>query len=361
MLYYLLSPLSDDWIGFNLINYITVRSAAAAILAMMISLVIGPRIIRLMKKLQIGEQIRYDGPESHHSKAGTPSMGGLMILISVLLPTVLLAKIAQTNIILVTLVTMALGLLGFFDDWLKIVKKYPKGLVGRYKILGQIVLGLIVGCVIYFFPENVAERSSTTIPFLKNYQLEFGLFYIPLIVFILTATSNSSNLTDGLDGLLTGLTAIAAAAFALIAYVSGHVVFSDYLNIIFLPKAGELAIFCSALFGAALGYLWFNAHPAQIFMGDTGSLALGGAIGTVAILVKKELLLILICGIWLIESLSVIIQVLVFKRSGKRFFLMAPIHHHFELKGWSEPKVVVRFWIIGIVLALLTLTTFKIR
>jgi phospho-N-acetylmuramoyl-pentapeptide-transferase len=361
MLYYLFAPHSDVWIGFNVFRYISFRSASAAVMALIISIFIGPLIIRLLQQKQVGEEIRLDGPESHLKKGGTPSMGGIIILISVLVPTMLFAKIAQTNIILVMIVTVVLGLLGFLDDWLKIIKKYPKGLIGRYKLLGQIVLGLVVGVVIYYFPDVEGARSSTSLPFFKDFELEFGLFYIPLIAFIITATSNSSNLTDGLDGLLTGLTAIAAAAFAVIAYVSGHFIYSDYLNIIFIPTAGELTVFCAALFGAALGFLWFNTHPAQIFMGDTGSLALGGAIGVVAILAKKELLLVLICGIWVIESLSVIIQVFVFKRTGKRFFRMAPIHHHFELKGWAEPKVVVRFWIIGILLSLLTLTTFKIR
>lgn len=361
MLYYLFAPFADDWIGFNVIRYITFRSASAAVLALLISLFVGSWIIKKLQQMQIGEEIRIEGPESHMSKKGTPSMGGLIILISVILPTLLFAKIGQTNIITVLLVTLVLGVIGFVDDWLKIIKKYPKGLIGRYKLMGQIMLGLIVGCIVYFIPEVPAERSSTTLPFFKNAELHFGMFYIPIIAFILTATSNSSNLTDGLDGLLTGLTAIAAAAFGVIAYVTGHAVFSDYLNILFLPQAGELSVFCAALFGAALGYLWFNSYPAQVFMGDTGSLALGGAIGAVAILAKKELLLLLICGIWVIESLSVIIQVFVFKRTGKRVFRMAPIHHHFELKGWPEPKVVVRFWIVGILFALLTLTTFKIR
>ena len=361
MLYYLFAPHSDVWIGFNVFRYISFRSASAAMMALMISLFIGPLIIRMLQKKQIGEEIRLDGPESHLKKGGTPTMGGIIILVSVIVPTLLYAKIAQTNVILVMVVTMFLGLLGFLDDWLKIIKKYPKGLVGRYKLLGQIVLGLIVGVVIYFFPDVREAQSSTTLPFFKDHELEFGIFYIPVIAFIITATSNSSNLTDGLDGLLTGLTAIAAAAFAAIAYVTGHIIYSDYLNIIFIPTAGEMTVVCAAVFGATLGYLWFNTYPAQVFMGDTGSLALGGAIGTIAILVKKELLLILICGIWVAESLSVIIQVFVFKRTGNRVFRMAPIHHHFELKGWAEPKVVVRFWIIGILLALLTLTTFKIR
>lgn len=361
MLYYLLAPLSDKWIGFNLFRYLTFRSAMAAITALGVSLLIGPFIINKLREKQIGEEIRSDGPASHLNKKGTPSMGGIIILTSVILPTLLFARIFTLNIFLVLLVTIVLGITGFADDWLKIVKKYPKGLIGRYKMFSQILLGLIIGCIIYFFPEIPAERSSTTLPFLKNYQLEFGIFYIAVIAFIITASSNSANLTDGLDGLLTGLIAIAAAGFGVIAYISGHINFSSYLNIIYLPNAGELAIFCAALFGASLGYLWFNSYPAQVFMGDTGSLALGGAIGAVAILVKKEILLLLICGIWVVETLSVIIQVFIFKRTGKRVFRMAPIHHHFELKGWAEPKVVVRFWIIGILLALLTLATFKIR
>ncbi|MBN1466115.1 phospho-N-acetylmuramoyl-pentapeptide-transferase [candidate division KSB1 bacterium] len=361
MLYYLLEPYSDVWIGFNVVRYITFRSAAAAVMALLFSLFIGPIIIRWLQKNQIGEQIRADGPESHFSKRGTPSMGGIIILCGVLLPTLLLAQIRQQNILLLLLVTVGLGVLGFLDDWLKIVKKYPKGLVGRYKLLGQIVLGLAVGCTLYFFPRDESIRSLTMIPFLKDYHLNLGLFYIPVVVFLITGVSNSSNLTDGLDGLLTGLTAIAASAFAVIAYVTGHMNFSDYLNILYLDTAGEVAIFCSALFGATLGYLWYNTFPAQVFMGDTGSLALGGAIATVAILLKKEIWLLLICGVWVIETLSVIIQVLVFKRTGKRVFRMAPIHHHFELKGWAEPRVVVRFWIIGILFALIALATFKVR
>ena len=361
MLYYLFEPFSDAWIGFNIFRYITFRAAMAAVLALLFSLFIGPIIIRALKKRQIGEEIRHDGPESHLSKRGTPSMGGIIILSGVLVGTLLFGRIGQQNMILVLVVTVGLGLIGFLDDWLKIVKKYPKGLVARYKLMGQILLGLIVGSVLYFYPEDPALKSSTMVPFLKDVNLNFGLLYIPVVVFLITGTSNSSNLTDGLDGLLTGLTAVAAAAFALLAYVSGHVDFSEYLNILYLEKAGELAVFCLALFGATLGYLWYNTYPAQVFMGDTGSLALGGAIATVAILIKKEIWLLLICGIWVIETLSVIIQVFVFKRTGKRVFRMAPIHHHFELKGWAEPKVVVRFWIIGILFALLSLATLKVR
>lgn len=361
MLYYLLVPLKDEYIFFNLFRYISFRAASGAVLALLISLLIGPAIIRKLKQMQIGEEIRADGPQTHLSKRGTPSMGGLVILVSVVIPTLLFAKVAETNVWLVLVSTIWLGILGFMDDYLKIVKKVPKGLIGRYKLFGQITLGLFIGVIVYFLPEVESARSSTFVPFFKNLTLDFGLFYIVVVAFVITATSNGSNLTDGLDGLLIGLTGIAAAAFAGIAYVSGRVDFSQYLNILYLPNAGELAVYCGALFGASLGFLWYNTHPAQVFMGDTGALSVGGAIATVAVLVKKEILLLLICGIFVIESLSVIIQVLVFKRTGKRVFRMAPIHHHFELLGWPEPKVVVRFWIMAILLTLLTLTTFKIR
>lgn len=361
MLYYLLTPLREEFIAFNLLRYITFRSGAAAVLALFISLFIGPMIIQRLRRAQVGEEIRSDGPATHLSKKGTPSMGGLIILISVIIPTLLFAQILETFVWLILVVTVLTGALGFLDDYMKIIKKYPKGLIGRYKLAGQISIGLLVGCIIYFFPESEGARSATTIPFLKNFMLDFGILYIPVVAFVLTATSNGANLTDGLDGLLIGLIAIAAVAFGAIAYISGRVDFSNYLNIIYLPNAGELAVYCAALLGASLGFLYYNCYPASVFMGDTGSLALGAAIATVAVLIKKELLLLLICGIFVIENLSVIIQVLYFKRTGKRFFLMAPLHHHFELKKWAEPKVVVRFWIFGILLALLTLTTFKIR
>ena len=361
MLYYLLVPLRDQHIFFNLFRYISFRAAASAVMALLISWLIGPFIIKKLKSHQIGEEIRSDGPQTHLSKKGTPSMGGVIILVSVVVPTLLFARILEQFVWIVLLATIWLSLIGIFDDYLKIIKKVPKGLVGRYKLAGQITLGLLVGAIIYFFPVVEWARSSTTLPFFKNYELQFGVFYIAVVAFVITAMSNGSNLTDGLDGLLIGQSAIAAVAFAFIAYVSGRVDFSDYLNIIYLPGAGELAIFCAALFGASLGFLYFNCYPAEVFMGDTGALALGGAIGTVAVLVKKELLLLLICGIFVVESLSVIIQVFVFKRTGKRVFKMAPIHHHFELLGWHESKVVVRFWIAGILLALLSLTTFKIR
>jgi len=361
MLYYLLSPLKDSFIFFNLFRYITFRAASASVLAFIIALIIGPPVIRMLRERQIGEEIRSDGPKTHLSKKGTPSIGGIIILISVLVPTLLFAKIGDMPVWLVLLATVWLALIGLLDDWLKIVKKYPKGLIGRYKIIGQVSLGLLVGCLVYFFPEVESTRSSTFMPFFKNIHLEMGILYIAFVAFVITAMSNGANLSDGLDGLLVGLSSIAALAFAGICYVTGRVDFSHYLNLTYLPQAGELTVFCAALFGASMGFLWFNAYPAQVFMGDTGALALGGSIGTVAVLVRTEMLLLLICGIFVIESLSVIIQVAWFKRTGRRVFRMAPLHHHFELMGWTEPKVVIRFWIIGILLAMLTLTTFKIR
>ena len=287
MLYYLLVPLRDQHIFFNLFRYISFRAAASAVTALLISWLIGPFIIKKLKSHQIGEEIRSDGPQTHLSKKGTPSMGGVIILVSVVVPTLLFARILEQFVWIVLLATIWLSLIGILDDYLKIIKKVPKRLVGRYKLAGQITLGLLVGAIIYFFPVVEWARSSTTLPFFKNYELQFGVFYIAVVAFVITAMSNGSNLTDGLDGLLIGQSAIAAVAFAFIAYVSGRVDFSDYLNIIYLPGAGELAIFCAALFGASLGFLYFNCYPAEVFMGDTGALALGGAIGTVAVLVKK--------------------------------------------------------------------------
>jgi len=361
VLYHLLYPLKVYVSWLNLMRYITFRSGAAAITALFISFIVGPWIIRKLREHQIGEEIRPEGPKSHLSKAGTPTMGGLIVLTAVLVPTVLFARLDNIYVLLILLATVSMGAVGFLDDYLKVVKKKPKGLIGRYKLAGQITLGLIVGSVLYFHPQFAQYRSVTTVPFFKDLVFDFGIFYIPVVVFVITATSNSVNLTDGLDGLAIGLVAIAITAFAAISYVSGRVDFSDYLNIIYLPGTGELTVFCLAMIGAALGFLWYNSYPAEVFMGDTGALAIGAALGTLAVLVKKELLLVIIGGVFVAESLSVMIQVYSFRHWGKRPFRMAPIHHHFELKGWPEPKVVVRFWIVGILLALLSLTTFKIR
>lgn len=364
-----LQQFTDTFFGFNVFRYITVRAALAAITSLLLSLLIGPKIIRLLHKNQIGEEIRHDGPESHLSKSGTPTMGGLILLGSILISILMWARLNNFYIKIIFISTIWMGLVGFIDDYLKVVKKMKRGLVGRYKFAGQILLGLFIGSLIYFNPEMVAKglNNNTSIPFFKNLELQYGLLYIPIVILVITGTSNAVNLTDGLDGLATGLIAIAMLAFAGMSYVTGNVNFSDYLNIVYLPGSGELTVYCLAIVGAAMGFLWFNTHPAEVFMGDTGALALGSTLGTAAILLKKEILLVLIGGVFVMETLSVIIQTTYFKYTkkktgaGKRVFKMAPLHHHFELKGWHESKVVVRLWIIGILMALLSLTTFKVR
>jgi phospho-N-acetylmuramoyl-pentapeptide-transferase len=372
MFYHLLYPLHDQVSWLNLFRYITFRSAGAAITALLISFLVGPYIINKLRNKQIKEEIRDDGPQTHLVKVGTPTMGGLIILCAVIVPTVLWARLDNLYIGLVLMATAWMGLVGFIDDYLKAIRKKKKGLVARYKFAGQISLGLVIGIILITTPRTLGLNFSqhlteTSVPFFKDLLFNFGILYVPMIIFIITATSNGVNLSDGLDGLAIGIVGIAATAFALICYFSGHVRFSDYLNIIYLDSSGELTIFCAALLGAALGFLWFNSHPAEVFMGDTGSLALGGALGTLAILTKKEFFLIIIGGILVIEALSVIIQTSYFKYSrkrygtGRRVFKMAPIHHHFEQIGWPETKVVTRFWIIQILLVLISLTMFKIR
>lgn len=376
MLYFLALWLRStfDPPGFGVFQYVTFRAAAAAITALLISFVVGPRIISALKRLQIGEQakIELQSTGNHSLKAGTPTMGGLIVLASLLIPTLLWANIQNMYVILILTVTAALGAVGFLDDYLKVIKKLPKGLIGRYKIVGQVTAGLLVGGTIYFFPEwfsptFAAVKTLTTVPFAKNINFDFGLLYIPVVIFILTATSNAVNLTDGLDGLAIGTVGIAALTLAVISYFSGNAFFASYLNIMHLRGTDELVIFCAALVGAAMGFLWFNSYPAQVFMGDTGSLALGGAIGCLCILIKKEFLLPIVGGIFFAETLSVIIQVSYFKYTksrfgaGRRIFKMSPLHHHFEKSGWHESKIVVRFYIIAIMLAIITMATFKVR
>lgn len=362
MFYHLFYPLKHFVSWLNIFNYITFRAASAAILALLISFFIGPMIIRLLQRKQIGETIRQDGPQTHQKKAGTPTMGGIIIIISILIPTLLFARLDNIYVLLITLATVWMGLVGFLDDYLKVVKKMPKGLIARYKLVGQITLGLVIGSILFFHPDFKDFRAMSTVPFLKDTEINFGYFYIPMVIFVITAMSNAVNLTDGLDGLAIGLVGITALAWVGISYITGRVDFSEYLNIRYLPGAGELTVYSAALIGASLGFLWYNSHPAQVFMGDTGALALGSAIGTLAVLLKKELLLIIIGGVFIAETLSVIIQVAYFKKTGgKRIFKMAPLHHHFEQKGLQESKIVVRFWIIGILLVLLTLSTFKVR
>jgi phospho-N-acetylmuramoyl-pentapeptide-transferase len=361
MLYHLLLPLGKSYIIFNLFRYITFRAAAATLTALLISLIFGPMIIRILKKKQVAEKIREEGPATHQVKEGTPTMGGIMILISVVIPALLWADLTNRYIQLILLVTVWMGLLGFMDDYLKAIKHQPKGMVGKKKLAGQVALGLVLGLLLRLFPPSKNFGTSSDILFFKNYFVDFGIFYIPLVILVITGSSNAVNLTDGLDGLAIGLIGLCAFAFAGLCYMTGRTDFTRYLSIIYLEGAGELAIYCGAVVGAALGFLWFNAYPAQVFMGDTGALALGGAFGAIAILIKKEMLLLIVGGVFVAEALSVIIQVFFFQTWKKRVFKMAPLHHHFELSGWKEPQVVVRFWIVGAILALLTLSTLKIR
>jgi len=359
--------------GGDLFRYLTVRSALAAISALALSLWSGPRVIQRLRELQIGEQGKVEAPKQHLAKAGTPTMGGVIILIAVLIPTLLWADLGNLFIVLILLATLLLGGVGFLDDYLKVVKKKRKGLIGRYKILGQILVGLVIALTIYFSPTlfryaGVDIRTATTVPFFKDLVFEFGpVLYVLFVIFVITATSNAVNLTDGLDGLSAGTVAIAFIPIGAIAYFSGNLQLSDYLNIPYLKGAGELTVFCSALVGGALGFLWYNAHPAEVFMGDTGSLALGGAMGTMMVLCKKEFVLPIVGGIFFLESISVILQTGYFKFSrkmygeGRRIFRMAPLHHHFELCGWAESKIVTRAYIAAIILAILALTTFKVR
>ncbi len=361
MLYHLLYPLSDTYSVLNVFKYITFRSAYAAITALILCFAFGPVVIRWLARIQLTEVGSEWTPESHRQKRGTPTMGGLLILFAIIIPTLLWADLTSRYVQIMLGCTVWLGGLGLLDDYLKVVRKYPKGLVGRYKLTGQIALGVFLGWILMMNPPAAEWATKTTVPFLKDTIIDFRFLYIPFIVFVLTAFSNAVNLTDGLDGLAIGLVALSGAALAVMAYVTGHATFSTYLNIPHLLGAGELTVFLSALVGAALGFLWFNTHPAEIFMGDTGSLALGGILGAVAILIKMEFLLALVGGVFVIEVLSVVLQVASYRLRGKRIFRMAPIHHHFELKNWPEEKVVIRFWIVGILLALLSLSTLKLR
>jgi len=363
MFYHLLYPLHETISAFNLFRYITFRSAYAVVTALVISIWLGPWIIAKLKKHQIGQTIRKEGPKSHYSKEGTPTMGGLIVLAAILVPTLLWADLTNRYIQLILLVTAGMGAIGFIDDYFKVVRKQSKGLVAKKKLAGQLTVGLLLGIALVAWPPSPEfSTTHTDVPLFKNLALNLGIFFIPFVLLVVAATSNAVNLTDGLDGLAIGLSGIAFVAFAGVAYVSGRTDFSRYLGITYLPGVGELSIYCAATLGAALGFLWFNSHPAEVFMGDTGSLALGGALGALAVLTKKEFMLLILGGVFAAEALSVILQVGYFKMSGgKRLFRMAPIHHHFELLGWPESKVVVRFWIMGAICALLTLSTLKIR
>ena len=362
MFYHLLYPLSEHYALFNVFKYITFRSAYATVTALLICFIFGGWVIRKLEALQIGETIDSDGPEHHQKKAGTPTMGGVLVLTAIVIPTLLWADLTNRFVLLALLGTIWMGIIGFIDDYLKVVKKRPKGMIGRFKLVGQVSYGLLLGGVLYFGGGDGALVTQTSVPFLKDVLINWGWFYIPLVVLVVTGTSNAVNLSDGLDGLAIGLSSLAFAGYAVISYLTGHAVFADYLNMLNLPEAGELTVYCAAVVGAGIGFLWFNAHPARIFMGDTGSLALGGALGTVAILVKKEFLLVVIGGIFVVEAVSVMLQVLWFRRTkGERLFRMAPLHHHFELTGWSETQVVVRFWIVGILLLLVGMSSIKLQ
>ncbi len=353
--------------GANMFKYISFRSALAAITALFINFYIGPKVIRYLQTKQIGEEIRREGPQSHFSKKGTPTMGGVIILFSIIIPVILWGDILSIYTLLTLFGLIFLGGVGFFDDYLKVIKKYEKGLIARYKLLGQLLVGFIVGAAVYFLPQFDGFATLTTIPFFKNLNLDYGIFYIPAVMFIVTATSNAVNLTDGLDGLAIGNIVIVMLALALMSYVSGNSIYANYLDILYLPGSGELTVFIAAIIGAGLGFLWYNFYPAEVFMGDTGSLALGGVFGIISVLIKKELLLPILGGIFFMETVSVIIQRSYFKYTkkkygkGRRVFKMTPIHHHFELLNWAEPKIVIRFYIITIILLIISLASFKVR
>jgi len=404
MLYYLFTYLHEafNFPGAGVFQYISFRAAMAVIVSLLISMIFGKRIIRILAKKQVGESVRDLGLEGQAEKAGTPTMGGIIILSSILIPTILFAKLDNIYVILMIITTVWMGFIGFLDDYIKVFKKDKKGLAGKFKILGQVSLGLIVGSILYFHPDVVmreqvstvdesaqvvfvqedVKSTMTTIPFVKNNEFDYSdllswlgekaqdwawLIFIPMVIFIVTAVSNGANLTDGIDGLATGTSAIIGLVLAIFAYVSGNIIFADYLNIMYIPNSGELVIFIGAFVGACVGFLWYNSYPAQVFMGDTGSLAIGGIIAVFAIAIRKELLIPIICGVFLVENLSVVLQVSYFKYTrkkygeGKRIFLMSPLHHHYQKAGLHESKIVTRFWIVGIMLAILSFVTLKLR
>ncbi len=410
MLYYLFEYLDAEYqlTGAGVFKYITFRTSMAVITSLLISLVFGKRIINFIRAKQVGEEVRNLGLQGENQKSGTPTMGGLIILGSIIIPTLLFAQLNNIYIILLLITTVWTGLIGFLDDYIKVFKKDKQGLKGKFKVIGQVGLGAIVGSMLYFHPDvtirqkaEVSETvqleqsvqrlpafsdeeksTKTTIPFVKNNELDYSaplrwinpswghlgwIIFIPLVIFVVTAVSNGANLTDGLDGLATGVSAVSAITLGIFAYVSGSVIFADYLNIMYIPRSGEITVFVGAMVGACVGFLWYNAYPAQVFMGDTGSLALGGIIAVLALATRKELLIPILCGVFLVENLSVILQVSYFKYTkskygeGRRVFLMAPLHHHYQKKGYHEAKIVTRMWIVAIMLAILTFVTLKLR
>ena len=361
MLYHLLFPLSGDLPVFNVFRYITFRTAGAVVAALLLSLILGPPVIRTLQRLSIGQSVREEGPERHQLKAGTPTMGGLLILLAVVLATLLWADLRNPFVWLVLGVIVAHAAIGFADDFLKVRRRHSQGLSKRAKFLMQVGVGMVAGWAVLSLPTETPMASTLAFPFFKNLVLDLGPLYVPFVALVLVSASNAVNLTDGLDGLAIGATLIAAATYTIFTYVAGNSVVASYLQVPYIPGVGEVAVFCGALVGASLGFLWFNAHPAEVFMGDVGSLALGGAIGMVAVLAKQELVLMIVGGLFVLEALSVILQVASFKMTGRRIFRMAPLHHHFELAGWAEPKVIARFWILAILFALIGLSTLKLR
>ena len=358
MLYYLLFPLHTTYSGFNVFRYITFRAALAALMALLISFLLGPYLIRSLAAMQMGQPIRDDGPARHAAKAGTPTMGGALIILALVISTVLLADFKNLYISLALFVTAGFAIIGFVDDSLKLKRKSSSGLSAPSKFISQLAVALIAVVILYNQPNFSGVLG---VPFFKNVRPDLGLWYVPFAVLVIVSASNAVNLTDGLDGLAIGPVMTAAATYALVAYVTGHLKFADYLQIPYVAGVGELTVFCAALVASGLGFLWFNTYPAQMFMGDVGSLALGAALGIVAVSTKNEILLVIVGAIFVVEALSVIFQVASYKLRRKRVFLMAPIHHHYELKGWPEPQIIVRFWIISIICSLFALSTLKLR
>ncbi len=358
MLFHLLVPFSDTVAGFNVFRYLTFRSIAAALTALLISFVVGPMLIRLLEDRQIGQTIRDDPPERHRAKAGTPTMGGALILLALVASTLLWSEWSNSYVWIVVLVTLGFGGVGFLDDYQKAIRKNPKGMSARAKLYWQFALATVAAVSLYVGTSFDAELS---LPLFKNVHPDLGALYVPLAALVIVFMSNAVNLTDGLDGLAIGPTLVTAGVIGLFAYVAGHRVIADYLEIKYVPGAGSLAIFCAALVGSGLGFLWFNTYPASVFMGDTGALAIGAALGTIAVVIRQEVVLAVAGGVFVVEALSVMIQVASFKLRGRRVFAMAPIHHHYELKGWPEPRIIVRFWILSILLGLISLSFLKLR
>jgi phospho-N-acetylmuramoyl-pentapeptide-transferase len=360
MLYHLLYPLRDKFFGFNVFRYITFRSAGAVMTALIASFLLGPPMIAWLRRLKVGQQVRDDGPKTHLNKQGTPTMGGLVIIFALVSSVLLWSDLTNKYVWVVLFATLAFGGIGFWDDYLKVVKKQSTGLRAYQKFGLQVAASLAVGIFLFKFSGD-REATYLSVPFMKSLLLDLGWFYVPFVAVVLVGSSNAVNLTDGLDGLAIGLVGIAAAANAVIVYLGGNKIIADYLKILYISGSGELVIFCGAMVGASLGFLWYNAHPADVFMGDVGSLSLGGALGTLAVVTKHELILIVVGGIFVMETVSVALQVASYKLTGKRIFRMAPIHHHFEQLGWPESKVIVRFWIMGIILALISIGSLKLR